>query len=79
MGSKILAFKHWVAHHYHSTHSNYAWEVAILIRKGLPFVCHQVILDSKGQYVILHATVHGTPLFWSQFTPPPSGHGCSVL
>lgn len=54
-GSKILALKkYWVANHYQSTYSSFARGVAILIRKGLPFVCHQVILDPKRLYVILH-------------------------
>lgn len=73
MRSKVMALKkHWVANQYHSTYSNYAGGVAILIRKGLPFVCHQVVLDPKGQYVILHVSIHSTPLILvAVYLPPP--------
>lgn len=73
MGSKVLALKkQWVAQNYQSTYSNYARGVAILIRKGLPFSCHQVISDPKGQYLLLYAMVQRTPIVLvTIYIPPP--------
>lgn len=63
MGSKITALKkYWVAWAVHSMYSNYTHRVSVLIRKGLPFVFLWVISDPQGKYVILHVTVHATPL-----------------
>ena len=63
MGSRVLALKkHWVMHGYHSTYSNYARGVSVLVHKGPLFSCGRVVLDFKGRYIFLQCTVHATPL-----------------
>lgn len=36
--------------------------MSVLVHKGLPFSCQQVITDSKEQFIILHAVLYGSPL-----------------
>lgn len=50
-----------VGHHYHSTYSNFARGVSILVLKTLPFKLLDLILDPDGRFVLVHALIHNLP------------------
>lgn len=60
--SKTLSLKKpWVGHHYHSTYSNFARGVSVLVLKNLPFKLLDLILDPEGRFVMVYALIHNIP------------------
>lgn len=59
IGNRILGLKRaWVGAHYHSTFSNYARGVSILVHKSLPLQIMNIRTDPGGRFVIIHVVVY---------------------
>lgn len=74
VGSRTLTLKKpWIRYHYHSTHSNFARGISILVHKSLPFRLLDLVLDSEGRYVLIHAQIHSIKWVIAGLNlPPPS-------
>lgn len=74
MGSKTLALKKpWIRCHYHSTYSNFTRCVSILVHKSFPFRLLDLLLDSEGRYVIIHAQIRSMKwVIAGVYLPPPA-------
>lgn len=74
VGSKTLSLKKtWVGHYYHSTYSNFARGVNILVLKTLPFKLPDLVLDPDGRFVLVHALIHNLPwVLVGLYLPPPA-------
>lgn len=78
MGTHILGLRReWVGTHFHSTYSNYAREVSILIRKSLPLQILHVRTDPGGRFVIINASLYDRGLVLVGV--PPSPRGCTTI
>lgn len=74
LDNRILGLKRaWVGAHYHSTFSNYARGVSILIRKSLPLQIMNIRTDWGGRFVIVHAVMHSKQMVLvSLYIPLPA-------
>lgn len=74
VGSRTRSLKKpWFGYHYQSTYSNFARGVSILVHKSIPFRLLDLVLDSGGRYVLLHAQV--CSMKWviaGLYLPPPA-------
>lgn len=61
----------WVGHTYHSTYSNLAKGVSVLVHKSLPFRLLALDVDPGGRYVIIHAIIMNLELVVVGLYVPP--------
>lgn len=73
-GGKTMSLrKPWVGHTYHSTYSNLARGVSILVSKSLPFCLLALEVDPGGRYVIVHANIlNFEVVIVGLYLPPPA-------
>lgn len=64
--------KPWIGWAYHATHTSYSRGMLILVAKRVPFKLVLLQTDQQGRYVLIHATINGSPiLILSCYVPPP--------
>lgn len=74
IGRRVLGLQRaWVGVHHHSTYSNYARGVSILIRRSLPLQILDVKTDPGGRYVISNASLYDRGMVLvGLYLPPPA-------
>lgn len=74
IGARIMGLKRaWVSDHYHTSYSNYARGVSVLVYRSLSFQLVDIKTDPGGRYVLVHALIAGSPyIIVGVYLPPPS-------
>lgn len=72
VGSKTLNLrKPWVGYLYHSSYSNFARGVSILVWNSLPFQLFHLELNLEGRYIVIHAIIEKVELVLVGLYIPP--------